>query len=520
MGDVAVGAKHDAARADGSGGLYLLFMSASGTQPPLPPPPPSPPPSLPSPPPPPPPSPPSPPLLRDEGRVKPLKGQGSGDGGVLANAVASSITGTEDATGFAMGSTQVALIIMGGLALLWCLYYLLFVRKGPLDAFVGMPLRALRSVHGGVGIHGPTPARLEYRSQRAGASARRARQAPPPELLLSAADALDADAALSADAALAGAMAMDDHEADVNAGLVRYLPNAPGRTAYGDNCSENGAAGGSPGLGSNAGSVPMPYAANYEGGGAGGTQVRYAANYDGGQARGYDVDAAGSSMATPLLGTPGQGSSGAPGMASPAEPSIPYMVNVPPEKYSQAAGSSGAGAAAREEAAAAERMVALEDISYLPNVPVVPSVGLEALGGGAGGGGGGYGGPDDAAGGGGGGIEYLPNVPVVRVGEADGGIGTGDVDLSVDLSGGDSTWGASTWGVINAAPASPGELREEPGGSGAGMPEGGDLVALLQQAVGEGAGGGEAAGSEVPYLMNYGASQGEAPAAPSQIYRM
>ena len=143
------------------------------------------------------------------------------------------------------------------------------------------------------------------------------------------------------------------------------------------------------------------------------------------------------------------------------------------------------------------------------------------LGGGAGGSGGGaYGGPADAAGGGGRGIEYLPNVPVVRVGEADGGIGTGDVDLSVDLSGGDSTWGASTWGVINAAPASPGELREEPGGSGAGMPEGGDLVALLQQAVGEGAGGGEAAGSEVPYLMNYGASQGEAPAAPSQIYRM
>merc|ERR1740117_963602 len=136
-------------------------------------------------------------------------------------------------------------------------------------------------------------------------------------------------------------------------------------------------------------------------------------------------------------------------------------------------------------------MVALEDISYLPNVPVVPSVGLEALGGGS----------ADAAGGGG--IEYLPNVPVARVGEADGGIGTGDVDLSLDLSGGDSTWGGSTWGVINAAPASPGELREEPGGSGAGMPEGGDLVALLQQAVGEGAGGGEAAGSEVPYLMNY-----------------
>ena len=512
VGDVAVGANHDAARADRSGGLYLLFMSASGTQPPLAPPPPSPPPSPPSPPPPPPPSPPSPPFNDDRPSpsLPPLKGQGSKDGGVLADAVGASISGTEDVTGFAMGSTQVALMVTGGLALLWCLYYLYFVRKQPLDAFVGMPLRAWRSFRGGMGVHGP-PARLEYRSQRAGASARRARQAPPPELLLSAADALDADAALSADAALAGAMAMDDHDADVNAGLVRYLPNAPGRTAYGDNYSEYGTAGGSPRLGNNAGSVPMPYAANYEGGGAGGSQVRYAANYDGGKARGYDVDAAGSSMATPLLGTPGQGSSGAPGMASPAEPSIPYMVNVPPEKYGEAAGSSGAGAgaAAREEAAAAERMVALEDISYLPNVPVVPSVGLEALGGGA-----------DAAGGGGGGIEYLPNVPVVRVGEADGGIGTGDVDLSVDLSGGDSTWGASTWGVINAAPASPGELREEPGGSGAGMPEGGELVALLQQAVGEGAGGSEAAGSEVPYLMNYGASQGEAPAAPSQIYRM
>ena len=56
---------------------------------------------------------------------------------------------------------------------------------------------------------------------------------------------------------------------------------------------------------------------------AGGTPVRYAANYDGGQTRGYDMDAAGSSMATPLLGTPGQGSSGAPGMAAPAETSFP-----------------------------------------------------------------------------------------------------------------------------------------------------------------------------------------------------